>query len=101
MTGSVSGKTDYLLAGERAGSKLAKAEKLGVPVLDEEALQRLSARSQQLDGHCPRLLGYIQVGQLAETHPTRFAGIRVWDESSIRDTCQKLHDDIVEQDCTG
>ena len=41
VTGSVSGKTDYLLAGERAGSKLQKAEQLGVPVLDEEALRRL------------------------------------------------------------
>jgi DNA ligase (NAD+) len=38
VTGSVSGKTDYLLAGERAGGKLAKAEKLGVTVLDEAAL---------------------------------------------------------------
>jgi DNA ligase (NAD+) len=38
VTGSVSGKTDYLLAGERAGGKLAKAEKLGVTVLDETAL---------------------------------------------------------------
>lgn len=41
VTGSVSGKTNYLLAGERAGSKLAKAEKLGVPVLDEAALQKM------------------------------------------------------------
>jgi DNA ligase (NAD+) len=42
VTGSVSGKTDYLLAGERAGSKLAKAEKLGVPVVDEAELKRMT-----------------------------------------------------------
>jgi DNA ligase (NAD+) len=38
VTGSVSGKTDYLLCGEKAGSKLAKAEQLGVPVIDEATL---------------------------------------------------------------
>jgi DNA ligase (NAD+) len=41
VTGSVSGKTNYLLAGERAGSKLAKAEKLGVPILDEALLREM------------------------------------------------------------
>ena len=35
VTGSVSGRTDALIAGARAGSKLAKAESLGVTVLDE------------------------------------------------------------------
>ncbi len=39
--GSVSKKTDYVLAGENAGSKLAKAEKLGIAVLDEKAFAQL------------------------------------------------------------
>ncbi|TVP77571.1 MAG: NAD-dependent DNA ligase LigA [Puniceicoccaceae bacterium] len=38
---SVSKKTDYLLAGEAAGSKHSKAEKLGVPILDEAAFRAL------------------------------------------------------------
>ena len=42
MTGSVSSNTDYLVAGESAGSKLAKAEKLNVPVLDEGGLRALA-----------------------------------------------------------
>ena len=41
VTGSVSTKTDYLVAGEKAGSKLKKAEKLKLTVLDEDALRSL------------------------------------------------------------
>ena len=41
VTGSVSKKTSYLVAGEAAGSKLEKATKLGVDVLDEVGIEAL------------------------------------------------------------
>jgi DNA ligase (NAD+) len=43
VSGSVSKRTAYVVAGESAGSKLARAEALGVPVLDETALLELLA----------------------------------------------------------
>ena len=50
ITGSVSKKTSFVIVGENPGSKLGKAEELGVPLLDEEAFARLLA-----DGPPPEL----------------------------------------------
>ena len=43
VTGSVSSKTSYVVAGPGAGSKLTRAQSLGVPVLDEAALEQILA----------------------------------------------------------
>ena len=45
VTGSVSKKTSYVLAGAEAGSKLAKAQELGVPVIAEEDIERIIAEN--------------------------------------------------------
>jgi DNA ligase (NAD+) len=46
VSGSVSKKTDYVLAGEDAGSKLTKANELGVAVIDEETFKEWAKHEQ-------------------------------------------------------
>jgi len=50
VTGSVTGKTQLLVAGEKAGSKLKKAEELGVEVLNEEAFLVRLAEARKASG---------------------------------------------------
>jgi DNA ligase (NAD+) len=50
VAGSVSRKTDYVVAGADAGSKLAKAEELAIAVLDETALRELLAGHSTASG---------------------------------------------------
>ncbi len=47
VSGSVSKRTAYLLAGDEAGSKLDKARDLGVTVVDEEAFEKLATSGPQ------------------------------------------------------
>ena len=58
LTGSVSKKTDYLLAGAAAGSKLAAAQRLNIPIVEEAEMRRL------LEGQF--MEGQIMPGQILE-----------------------------------
>ena len=46
VTGSVSKRTSYVVAGAAAGSKLTKAEQLGIPILEEDALEQVLATGE-------------------------------------------------------
>ncbi len=50
VSGSVSSKTSFVVAGEDPGSKLERARELGVPVLDERALDRMIDTGMEPEG---------------------------------------------------
>ena len=54
VTGSVSKNTDFVIAGEEAGSKLEKATELGVPIISEdEFLQKIGRKGEIAEGESP------------------------------------------------
>jgi len=57
VTDSVSGKIDYLLVGESPGSKLRKAQQLGVPTIDEAALRAMIEPAAGRSGRAQLSLG--------------------------------------------
>ncbi|MBN1892802.1 MAG: NAD-dependent DNA ligase LigA, partial [Clostridiales bacterium] len=53
VSSSVSAKTDYVLAGEQAGSKLTKARSLGVRIIDQDEFLRMTAGGRDEGGNTP------------------------------------------------
>ena len=65
VSGSVSKKTHYVIAGEDAGSKLDKARELGVKILDEAALRQLLGSDRNVPPRQPDPLAVILLGPTA------------------------------------
>ena len=91
VTGSVSKNTDYVLAGENAGSKLARAQELGVNVLTEEQFRALLGNTEVQTASAPREF-VLMPADTAPTGPAtsrqkkvmRFFGIPFGPKLSVR-----------------